>query len=84
MKEGDKVQVWDEYSHQCLGWGTIVAVAYSAVSKEEIPLIRLETGKKIWGNRCFWIEEKQAIKIGIRLFQDIHREPENKNQKEKL
>lgn len=75
MKRGDKVQVWDEIAHQCLGWGTIIRTAYSAMSKEEIPLIKLDTGKMIWGNRCYWIEEKKAIEIGVRLFQDIYKEP---------
>lgn len=78
MKEGDKVQVWDEHSHQCLGWGTIIKVAYAEETKEGVPLIKLESGKTIWGDRCSWIEEKKAIEIGIRLFRDIHKEPKNK------
>ena len=74
MKIGDKVQVWDEVAHVSMGWGTIIRTAFSAMSKEEIPLIKLDTGKMIWGNRCYWIEEKKACEIGVRLFQDIHKE----------
>jgi len=72
MKIGDKVQVWDEVAHQSLGWGTIIRTAHSMMSKEEIPLIKLDTGKMIWGNRCYWIEEKKAIEIGIKLFREIY------------
>jgi len=72
MKEGDKVQVWDEETHKCLDWGTIIKVAFSVETKEGIPLIRLESGKTIWGNKCSWIEEKKALEIGVRLFRDIY------------
>ena len=75
MKEGDKVQVWDESSHLPLGWGTIIKVAYSEETKEGVPLIQLESGKTIWGDRCSCIEEKKAIDAGIRLFRDIHKRP---------
>ncbi len=75
MKEGDKVQVWSEENHICLGWGTIIKIAYSEKDKEGIPLIKLDTGKTIWGDRCDWIEEKKAIEIGVRLFRNIHRGP---------
>ena len=74
MKEGDKVQVWDEFTHSCLGWGTIIKVAYSAETKEGVPLIQLESGKTIWGDRCYWLTEKKGIEIGVRLFHDIHKE----------
>jgi len=83
MKEGDKVQVWDEATHQCLGWGTIIKIAVAAKdlisgkTPEGIPLILLESGKTIWGDRCHWIEEKKAIEIGVRLFRDIHKRPGN-------
>lgn len=74
MKEGDKVQVWDGERHKPLGWGTIVRIGYSVKDpKQEIPLIQLESGKTIWGNRCDWIEEKKAVEIGVRLFRDIHK-----------
>lgn len=72
MKEGDKVQVWNEENHKPLGWGTIIKVAYSEENKEGIPLIQLESGKTIWGDRCSWIGEKKAIEIGVRLFRDIY------------
>ena len=75
MKLGGKVQVWDEEKHKPLGWGTIIKVAYSAETKEGIPLIELESGKTIWGDRCDWIEEKKACEIGVRLFRDIHKRP---------
>lgn len=75
MKEGDKVQVWDDETSRCLGWGTIIKIRYSAGSKEGEPLIYLESKKTIWGDRCNWIQEKKAIKIGVRLFRDIHKEP---------
>lgn len=75
MKEGDKVQVWDDETSKCLGWGTIIKIAYSAETKYGIPLIKLESGKTIWGDRCSWIREKKAIEIGVRLFRDIHRGP---------
>lgn len=72
MKEGDKVQVWDEVTHKPLGWGTIIKVAVSVQTAEGVPLIKLESGKKIWGDRCSWIEEKKACEIGVRLFRDIY------------
>lgn len=81
MKRGDKVQVWNEENHQCLGWGTVIQIGVSAKdiitgkSPESIPLIQLDSGKKIWGDRCSWIEEKKAIEIGVRLFRDIFKEP---------
>ena len=75
MKEGDKVQVWDDHHHTCLGWGVVIQISISARDKEEIPLIQLEGGDQIWGNRCDWIEEKKAIDIGVRLFRDIHKRP---------
>jgi len=81
MKKGDKVQVWDEEKHTCLGWGTVVEIAVSAKdiilgkTPEGIPLIQLESGEKIWGDRCSWITEKRAIEVGIRLFRDIYKEP---------
>lgn len=81
MKKGDKVQVWDEENHKPLGWGTIVEIAVvakdliSGKTPEGIPLIKLESGKTIWGDRCHWIEEKKAIDIGVRLFRDIHKKP---------
>lgn len=75
MKEGQTVQVWDEDSHKCLGWGQIMKIAYSEETKEGIPLIQLESGKTIWGDRCAYIEEKKACEIGVRLFRDIYKEP---------
>ena len=67
MKEGDLVQVWDDEEHTCLGWGKIIKIAYSRESKEGVPLIQLEAGKTIWGDRCYWITEKKAIEIGLLL-----------------
>ena len=72
MKIGDKVQVWDEETHKPLGWGIIIEIAVSVKNKEEIPLIQLDSGKKIWGDRYDWIEEKKAVEIGVRLFRDIY------------
>ena len=68
MKEGDKVQAWSETEYKCLGWGTIIKIAYSATDKEGVPLIRLESGKTIWGDRCGWITEKKAVEIGLNVF----------------
>lgn len=76
MKEGDKVQVWSETEKKCLGWGTIIQIAKRISDKEKIPLIQLEESRTtIWGDQCYWIEEKKAIEIGVRLFHDIYREP---------
>lgn len=81
IKIGSKVQCWDENKHTCIGWGTVVQIAVSAEqlasgkTPEGIPLIQLESGKTIWGDRCHWIEEKKAIEIGVRLFRDIHKRP---------
>lgn len=75
MKEGDKLQVWDESTHSCLGWGQIIKIAYSDKDKEGVPLIQLESGKTIWGDRCSYIEEKKACEIGVRIFKDIHKRP---------
>jgi len=79
MKEGDLVQVWDEEKHNCLGWGKIIKLAFQAKdifkgakAPDPIPLIQLESGKTIWGDRCHWITEKKAIDIGVRLFRDIY------------
>lgn len=84
MKIGEKVQCWDESNHTCIGWGTIVRIAYTVagetskgfiLKKKGIPLIQLESGKTIWGDRCSYIEEKKACEIGVRLFRDIHKRP---------
>lgn len=73
MKEGDKVQVWNEENHKPLGWGTIIKIAERISDKGKIPLIQLEESRTtIWGDKCFWIEEKKAIEIGVRLFRDIY------------
>jgi len=77
MKKGDKVQVWDEENHKSLGWGTVIAIAVcvrdliSGKTPEGIPLIQLESGKRIWGDRCGWFTERQVAEIGVRLFQEI-------------
>lgn len=93
MKKGDKVQVWDEDSYKPLGWGTVVEIAVatkdliSGKTPEGIPLIQLESGKKVWGDRCSWIEEKKAIGISVRLFRNIHEKigpAEEEAQKEAL
>jgi len=73
MKIGDKVQVWNEATHQCLGWGTIIQIAVSAKDHEEIPLIQLESGKRIWGGRRAWITEEVAVKAGIRIWRAINK-----------
>ena len=77
MKEGDLVQVWDDEKHICVGWGVVIATAYREANKEKVPLIQLEKGnRKIWGDEgIYWIEEKRAIEIGVRLFKDIHKRP---------
>ncbi|MCK4759017.1 MAG: hypothetical protein KAT69_03165 [Candidatus Aminicenantes bacterium] len=69
---GSKVQVWDEVTHQCLGWGIIISVAGKVKDQEDIPFIQLESGKKIWGDRCHYIEEKKAIEIGLNVFKAVH------------
>lgn len=71
MKINDVVQAWSETEKKCLGWGKIIRIAES--DKEEIPLIQLESGKKIWGDRCYYISEKKAMEIGARIFKDIHK-----------
>lgn len=72
MKIGDKVQVWDSKDFTCLGWGVIVSVGIEQFGNRElVPLIQLESGKKIWGDRCSWIPEKKAAEIGVRIFQDL-------------
>jgi len=68
IKINDIVQVWSETEYKCLGWGTIIKIAYSEETKEGIPLIQLESGKTIWGDQCGWIEEKKAIEIGLNVF----------------
>lgn len=75
MKTGDRVQVFDETRHVCLGWGTIVQIARNTHTDEDVPLIMLEgkSQRKIWGDRCAWIPEKKAAEIGVRLFQDMMR-----------
>ncbi len=81
MKKGDKVQVWNEERHICLGWGTVIELAVSAKdlssgkTPESIPLIQLESGKTIWGDRCNWIEEKKAAEIGVRFFKTVMKGP---------
>ncbi|MCK5127893.1 MAG: hypothetical protein KAR42_16670 [candidate division Zixibacteria bacterium] len=68
IKEGDIIQAWSETEYKCLGWGKIIKVAYSEETKEGIPLIQLESGKTIWGDRCGWITEKKAVEIGLSIF----------------
>ncbi len=79
IKEGDKVQVWDD-DNKCLGKGEVIKVAYSIVDettngfvfkKEGVPLIQLESGKTIWGDRCSWITEERAIKAGVNIHRAI-------------
>lgn len=71
MKKGERIQVWDDGNINLIGWGTIIAIAFDIGNRKEIPLIQLESGKKIWGDKCFWIPEKKAKEIGLRIFQDI-------------
>ena len=77
MKKGDRVQVWDEAMYQCLGWGTVIEIGVSVEqitsgkTPEGIPLIQLESGKKIWGNHYNWFTERQVAAVGVRLFQEI-------------
>ncbi len=68
MKTGDTVQVWSETEYKCLGWGKIIELAYSEEDQKGIPLIKLESGKTIWGDRCGWITEKKAVEIGLNIF----------------
>jgi len=75
MKIGDKVQVWSEEDHTCLGWGIIILIASKVKDLEDLPFIQLYSGEKIWGDRCYWITEKKAIEVGVRLFHDIFKEP---------
>lgn len=73
MKIGDKVQCWSDSKSQYLGWGKIIQIGISIMDlKTKIPFIQLESGKKIWGSRVYWISEKKAIEIGVRLFRDIY------------
>ena len=73
MKIGDKVQVWSENNHVCLGWGKVIRLAISIKNrKEATPLIELESGKTIWGDCCFYIDEKKAIEIGLNVFRAVH------------
>ena len=77
MKKGDRVQVWDEEKYKLLGWGIVIEIAVSVKNlisgktPEGIPLIRLESGKTIWGDRSNWITEREVAAIGVRLFQEI-------------
>lgn len=71
MKIGDKVQAWSDKEKKCLGWGTIDEIARSTVTNEEVPLIKLESGKMIWGDDCYWIDEKKAIEIGLNVYKAV-------------
>ena len=77
MKIGDRVRVWDEENHRSLGWGTVIAIAVSVKdiisgkTPEGIPFIQLESGEKIWGDKCGWFTEEQVAAIGVRLFREI-------------
>ena len=68
MNIGDTVQVWSETEYKCLGWGKIIEIAVAWKNEEEIPLIQLENGRRIWGDRCGWITEKRAVEIGLNIF----------------
>lgn len=68
MKIGDKVQAWSETEYKCLGWGKIIGIGIAWKDKEEIPLIQLENGRQIWGNKCGWIGEKKAVEIGLNVW----------------
>lgn len=70
---GSKVQCWDENNHTCIGWGTVIRLDTLVKENGEIPLIQLESGKKIWGDRCAYIEEKKAIDIGLNVFKAVHK-----------
>ena len=73
-KIGDKVQAWDSKDFTCLGWGEIIVIGMGQYGNlKEIPLIQLESGKKIWGDRCAWIPEKKAAEIGVRIFRDLEK-----------
>ncbi len=78
IKTGDKVQVWSD-DHKCLGWGEVVRLSYSAKDMlpgkipEAVPLIQLESGGTIWGDKCNWITEEKAVKAGINIHRAIHK-----------
>lgn len=74
IRIGEKVQVWDSTDFICLGWGEIIQIAVRERDKEEIPLIQLESGKKVWGDKVSWILEKKAISIGVRIFTNLTRD----------
>ena len=77
MKIGDKVQVWIDSKREYLGWGTVISIAVSVKdlisgkTPEGIPFIQLESGKRIWGDHCYWITEKKIAEVGVRLFREI-------------
>lgn len=71
MKIGDKVQAWSDTEKKCLGWGTIIEIATSTRTKEKVPLIKLENGKTVWGDVCYWIDEKKAIEVGVSVYKAV-------------
>lgn len=68
LKIGSIVQVWSETEYKCLGWGKIIQIGISIIKHEETPLIQLENGRQIWGDRVGWITEKKAVEIGLNVF----------------
>lgn len=67
---GQKVQVWGDEQSICLGWGMIIRISIRESDKVGIPLIELESGRKVWGNQVFWITDRKAAEIGARIFKN--------------
>ena len=72
-KVGDRVQVWDEGGKSLIGWGIITQIAVREKDGQKVPFIQLENGEKIWGDKCSWISEKDAVEAGVRIFRAVEK-----------
>lgn len=79
LKWGDRVQVWDEKKVVCLGWGTVIELAYPINNRKKLTaFVMLDDKKKasktdgcVWGDKYQFIPEKKAFEITRRIEKDL-------------
>ena len=72
----DKVQVWDEWKHICLGWGEVIEMAYPVTDPKKLTVFVILKEKKydcrvVWGNRYNIVSEKKALEDEERIRKEL-------------